>query len=160
VEEGGGAAGVAGAALRLEIGGGGAGIGEGLAAAKLRRFGGVAWAEAGEPLAEAGGAEAGDGDAWVEAADGLIHPYSRANKLTLSRWGSIYQGQQDCAIAELNSYLRGLILCSSFFFPKRKSCDVGERQDESGMEDSCVVVFYRLRTYSSPVVMYCCCLGC
>lgn len=75
VEEGGGAAGVAGAALRLEVGGGGAGVGEGLAAAELRRFGGGARAEAGEPLAEAGGAEAGDGDARVEAADGLIHPH-------------------------------------------------------------------------------------
>jgi hypothetical protein len=106
LEEGGGAADVAGAALRLEVGGGGAGVGEGLAAAELRRVGGVAGVEAGEALAEAGGAEAGDGDARVEAADGLIHipPYSRANKLTLS----IYQGQ-DCTIAELNSYLRGLI---------------------------------------------------
>lgn len=78
VVEDGSAAGVAGTALRLEVGGGGAGVGEGLAAAELRRVGGV---EPGEPLPEAGGAEAGDGDARVEAADGghrrwLIHPLS------------------------------------------------------------------------------------
>jgi hypothetical protein len=75
---------VAGAALRLQLVrlSGVARVGEGLAAAKV---GGGGRLEAGEAIAEAGRAEAGDGDAWVEPANGRIH----TNVLTCWLAGSI-----------------------------------------------------------------------